>query len=87
MNTHIVINFFYINIIEKAITISVRKENLLNLYSYPSEISFADFGDRQYLGNIKSQVKVLIQENEKDVYNFVTKFYFSQIEKLFASMY
>lgn len=87
MNTHIVINFFYINIIEKAITISVRKENLLNLYSYPSEISFADFGDRQYLGNIKPQVKVLMLENEKDVYNFVTKFYFSQIEKLFASMY
>lgn len=46
----------YINIIEEAIKLSVRKKKL-NLYGYPSEISIADFGYIPYLGNDKASRK------------------------------
>lgn len=57
---------------------------MLNLYGYPSEISIADFGYILYLGNDKASMKCfnarfVSYKNKKDVNNFVTKFYFSQI--------
>lgn len=67
----------YINIIEEAIKISVRKKKL-NLYGYPSEISIADFGYIPYSGNDKASRKSLnawfvsYHKNKKDVNNFVT---------------